>query len=351
MADPTQSIARLETLTDTLLMQVDQSEATSLRDAVGAPGSGLVISGDQAWKSATFLKDKGCTAPILVDRQAYKGKNRRPASAQFDLNWLHRQRELELPLIVPDAGYVAAGDVRGLRSLVRHAGDIENGLILLPLTDQWLYGTGLRTLLTALEGATAPVAIILEHQNDPMGVRRIFSGVLSLLRSGIKLLALRCDVSALGLLAHGAVAAAFGNTSSLRHLYPVKDGGGGFGQRREAALWPAGLALHHTDKIYDSVAAAPEDDRWRCTCRVCQGRRLDRLDHALPEEIRRHNIAALLDARRAIMAHPAGRARRNAWRNMCGTAVRHHLELSAGPVALNVPRALQHWADAEDHIG
>lgn len=348
MVDPTQPLARLETLADTLLMQVEESDAVSLREVASAPGSGLVISGAQAWKSATFLKNNGYTAPLLVDRQVYKGKKRRPASAPFDVNWINRQRELEVPLVVPDAGYVAEHDVQGLKSLVQRASDIENGLILLPVANRWLYGAGLQTLLSALKDVTAPVAMVLEHRDDPMGVDRIFFGMLSLLRSGIKLVALRCDVSALGLLAHGALAAAFGSRSSLRHLYPVTNGGGGSGPRREAALWPAGLALHHTDKVYDLVSARPDDDQWRCTCQVCQGSRLDRLDAASGEEIRRHNIAALLDTRRVIMAHPAGQPRRSAWRRMCVDAMSCHLELSAGPVALSAPRALSNWAAVND---
>jgi hypothetical protein len=325
-------------------MQVEEADALAFQAVTSTPGSGMVISGAQAWKTATFLKNRGYPSPLLVDRQVYKGKGRRPASAPFDPNWINRQRELELPLVVPDAGYVAAGDLTGLQSLVRRARDIEDGLILLPLANYWLYGAGLRMLLTELKDVTAPLAMVLEHQSDPMKVRRIFEGMLAVLRTGIEVVPMRCDVSALGLLAHGALAAAFGSRSSLRHLYPVTNGGGGGRPNREAALWPAGLALHHTDVLNDVISASPDDGSWRCLCEVCDGKRIDRLHAASNEEIRRHNAAALLDVRTQIMTLHKGEDRQRGWGRLCTDAARLHLEIGAGKVAFSAPQALSNWA-------
>lgn len=59
-----------------------------------------------------------------------------------------------------------------------------------------------------------PVALVLEHRGDPLGVARIMHGVLAILDAGISTMMLRCDVSALGLIARGALAAAYGSKTS-----------------------------------------------------------------------------------------------------------------------------------------
>ena len=81
------------------------------------------------------------------------------------------------------------------------------------------------------------------------------------------MLMLRCDSSALGLLANGALAAAYGTRTSIRHLYPSQ-GGGGNSKARESALWPAGMALHYRDLLYNAVSASPADPCWVCSCPV-----------------------------------------------------------------------------------
>ena len=74
-----------------------------------------------------------------------------------------------------------------------------------------------------MHAAGVPIALVLEHRVDPYSVARTLSGVLQLLRIGRPVLQLRCDVSGLGLLCHGAHAAAICTRSSLRHLYPQND--------------------------------------------------------------------------------------------------------------------------------
>ena len=122
-----------------------------------------------------------------------------------------------------------------------------------------------------------------------------------------------------GLLAHSALAAAYGTRSSIRHLYPVSPGGGGNTKARESALWPAGMALHYRDLLYNAVSASPHDPCWVCSCPVCGGQRLDRLDMAPLEEVRQHNTASLLDIRAEMAAVPAGQAARSGGRGGAAT--------------------------------
>lgn len=87
---------------------------------------------------------------------------------------------------------------------------------MLALANWWMYEDGLRLLFHELRDTDVPVALVLEHRNDPLRVTRILHGVVALLQANITLIMLRCDVSALGLIANGALAAAYGSKSSIR---------------------------------------------------------------------------------------------------------------------------------------
>jgi hypothetical protein len=153
---------------------------------------------------------------------------------------------------------------------------------------------------------------------------------------------LRCDISALGLMAHGAVATAFSSQTSLRHLYPIRDGGGPRGPRPESAVWPAGVALHYSDLLHDAVAASPADPRWRCNCPVCKGNRLDRLSTALTGENRAHNTASVLQLRTGLTAQ-VPTSRPALWRTWARTSQREHESVSTEAVTLDTPKAILNW--------
>jgi hypothetical protein len=329
------------TLTDHLLTQVEQADALSLSKVTAQPGGGLVVSGEQSLKVIEYMKGRGYKAHLLPDRQRYKGKNRKLAAQPFTPNWISRQRSLGLPAIVPDAGYVAAHNLPGLRSVLVRSSAIPGAIALLALANWWMYEDGLQLLRQELRDVEIPAAIVLEHKGDPLSVQRILQGLVTLLRDGNTVLVLRCDVSAIGLLANGALAAAFGSKTSIRHLYPVTKGGGGNPASRESAFWPAGTALHYHDLLYDAVSASPHDPYWECWCAVCGGRRLDRLSFSLGE-IRQHNSAGLLDLRDELAAVSAA-DRPRWWRNRCYSAQLAHAKADTAPVALSCPQSLIRW--------
>jgi hypothetical protein len=334
----------LGALTDVLLAQVLPGDAAELASIGATVGGGLVVSGDGEAKTIIrHLHARGFRQPLLPDRQRYKGRRRLPAAHPFDSNWISWQRELGLPVIVPDAGYVAEGDLHGLRSVLRNSAAVPGAIAPLALANWWLYGPGLRLLLAELDDVPIPIAVIIEHAADPFSARRILLGLLAVIRTGIPVIPLRCDVSSVGLLAHGAWAAGYGSTTALRHLYPVRDGGGGGSAGKESAFWPAGLALHYRDLLHDAVMASPTDARWTCACQICAGARLDRLATAGIYEVRRHNLACLLDLRHRIAALPVPADRVRAWSAWCRDGGHAHDAVNTGPVALTTPKALMHW--------
>jgi hypothetical protein len=343
MAQFTTQPRGLLTLTGHLLTQVEQADVLSLTEVTGRPGGGLVISGADALKIVEYLQSRGYPAALLADRQRYKGRRRKLACQPFDPDWISRQRYLGLPAIIPDAGYVAQHDLTGLRLVLQRSAEIPGAVALLALANWWMSGEGLQLLLEELRRTDVPVALVLEHRDDPLGVYRILQGVVALLRAGITLVVLRCDVSALGLIAHGAVAAAYGSRTSIRHLYPVTDGGGGGnGNARESAFWPTGMALHYRDLLYDAVTASPRDPWWECSCWVCDGKRLDRLATAPIEEVRRHSSASLLDLR-VELAGTSSADRPQWWTRRCRDGELAHIAVDTGPVALACPKSLIWW--------
>jgi hypothetical protein len=226
--------------------------------------------------------------------------------------------------------------------VLRRSAEIPGAVALLALANWWMYDEGLTLLMAELRAAAMPVALVLEHGKDPLSVSRIMHGTVAVLRAGITMLMLRCDPSALGLLANGALAAAYGTRTSIRHLYPVSGGGGRNNKARESALWPDGMALHYRDLLYDAVAASPGDPCWVCSCPVCGGKRLDRLDMAPLDEVRAHNSASLLGIRAAMAGVPAA-SRPQWWARRCRDAELAHAAVDAGPVALTCPKSLIWW--------
>jgi len=331
-------------LTDRVLTQVEPRDALGLVGVTDSPGGGMVVSGTEALQIAEYLRGRGYRQPLLVDRQRYKGKARCSADHPLDPNWITRQRRLGLAAVLPDAGYVAEGNLNGLRHVLTAPAGIEGAVAVLALANWWLHGPGLRLLLSEVTDAQTPLALVIEHAGDPLGARRILTGVLALLGTGIPVIPLRCDISALGLIAHGALAAAFGSRSSLRHLYPIRDGGGSGGERPESALWPVGLALHYRDLLHDAIATHPEaESRWDCDCSVCGGRCLDRLDTALVTEVRAHNTASILRLRTALLDHPR-QTRPGVWRSWAQRSQCEHQSVSTQAVALKTPPAILNWA-------
>ena len=263
--------------------QAEESDANSLATVTGRPGGGMVVSGAQSLQLVEHLGNLGYQAPLLADRQKYKGKRRKRASEPFDSNWISRQRRLGLPAIIPDAGYVAEADLPGLRMVLQNSEAIDGAVALLALANWWMYDAGLRLLIQELRDTDVPVALVLEHRGDPLAVARIIHGVLAILDVGITMMMLRCDVSSLGLIARGALAAAYGSKTRIKNSPTSGNGGGGGGGNpKESVLWPAGTALHYRDLLY---AGHRELDNpcWECACGICAGTRLDRLAMASVE--------------------------------------------------------------------
>jgi hypothetical protein len=83
------------------------------------------------------LKWRGYPAPLLADRQRYKGNRRKLASSHSILTGSAASGAWACPAIIPDAGYVARGDLPGLRLVLQRSAEIPGAVALLALANGW----------------------------------------------------------------------------------------------------------------------------------------------------------------------------------------------------------------------
>lgn len=344
---------RLERLRDALLVQCTAAQAhDALTLADHRPAAGVVVCTRKradAWALADAAERAGTV--LLVDAERYKGKSRLAGSQRFDPGWLRMQREADLP-VLSDSGHIAEHDVAGLDSVLGQARAHGDVIAVLPLASSWWFdrARGLPCLLDKVHDAGVPIAVVLEHRADPLSVARSLDGLLALLGVGVPVVQLRCDVSGLGLICHGAHAAAVGTSTSLRHLFPAATGGGGGGRPASISTLVGGcLSYIAIEKIALAVAADPDDSLWTaCLCPACKGRQLDTIAQA-PEHERAgrafgHALHTLFDLRDHLIGRAANQvARQQSWHEHCSSALARYDQLDAAGQGWTVPAFLRNW--------
>jgi hypothetical protein len=342
-------------LTGTLLVQCAAAEAAAVAAVADRPGAGLVLTrrvtdrnGAAAAEAVRRLRESGYRWPLLLDASRYAGSVRSVASGPFSLDWIALQRRLRLPVLT-DSGYVAEDDLLGLVSILDRARLLRDVIAVLPLQSSWLSQRGRRQfLLDRISHAGVPVAVALEHAKDPLGVQAVLAGLLELLALPVPVLLLRCDTAALGALCHGAMSAAVGTTSSLRHLYPMPRTPGRPRPPEVAAVVKQCLAYVGVDRIATATQADPDDRMWTCDCTTCKQRTLDWLATVAPRPAREraafaHSVEVLLDLRDDLCRRSSPAQRQASWRAHLVNAESRYAEVEHESRALTRPVFLGAW--------
>ncbi|MEV4286333.1 hypothetical protein AB0K40_12600 [Nonomuraea bangladeshensis] len=339
-------------LTDRLLLQIPAGQMSAVLDIIPSSAGGIVLTGEKATALHPSLRERLC-GPLLIDRRCYAGgKSRRKAGAEpISRAWLDAQRALDVPSVLTDSGYVGKEDKAALQTVLSQAKRAGADVTaVLPLHSSWLLTPWVDHLVGEICSHETPVALVLEHRSDPLGSIRAVSGLRRLLeRATVPVSLLSTDVSGLGAIAHGALWAAMGATSSLRHLYPedASPPPNTGTPRRHTLVLPL-LALMTVDKILEGVQATLEDpdlmrDVWTCDCRVCGSRTMDWLATASPTELAAHTFEPLLHLHEGIttlLPHQ----RPGSWLAKCKDAIHRHHELNAQRrLSWGVPKYLQAW--------
>lgn len=332
-----------------LLLQCRAPHAERVAQVAAAYDGGIVITGSyrDALTAASALRSRGFEGPVLCDADRYSGRARKDAAQGVQREWCRKQHDRGL-VALTDSGYLAPDDTAGLRTVLREAARQQDPTIaMLPLAAGW-FGPPARRhgLAHAIEAHGRPVAVAIEHDKDPFGAQYVLRGFLELLgATTVPILLLRCDVSALGALCHGAHAAAIGVGSALRHLYPSKPGGG---RHSGISAFIGGLlSYHRLETCERAFADTPElDHLWRCDCPVCGG--------ALPTRLAAtddpYTAATLHSLHAQLTLHAELRRSRNtrqqsisAWHESCSHALFLHDQVAELLPRWQAPANLRNW--------
>ncbi|ROT32519.1 hypothetical protein [Micromonospora sp. HM5-17] len=336
----------------TLLSQCWTDDVEAVRTIADRPGTGLVITArqgglDDVYRLARHLVEgAGYERPLLLDANRYSGTRRLPATAPFDQDWISRQRELGLPVLT-DSGYLASGDESGLITILDQTARLGDAIATLPLHLDWLTTPrGRWQLLRQVRAYGVPVAPVLEHRADPFDARGAVDGLLGLLDCGVPVVLLRSDVSALGALCCGAVAAAVGTRATLRHLTPVPSApwSGPRNPPKPSVVVPRCLAYKRLGEVGRTRRKHPEVAVWSCDCETCDGKELDwmlRLPPKRQEKLAiQHSLRTLLSLRERLVG-PRPEEDRMSWYARCGAA-----SFWLREVGWIRPSALRYWQEA-----
>lgn len=338
---------KLDGFTTSVFAQVyarDYRTAVRLTEYTGVGAVLTLLGKGPLWLQARgpALETKRRTKSLLIDANQYSGKNRKPAGAGIDPEWINQQhRELGLHWAITNSGYAAS--LEDVRTLVEAGTDLpDRSITALPMRWEVLRDEA-PTIAWHIGQQGHPVALILEHKGDPfddVDVVRALAHVIQ--RSGNPVLLLRSDVSALGAISHGAVAGAVGGTG-LRHIYPKVKGPGG--PPPLSFVIPDLLGYYTQTRFEKAFTRDPGHRAWSCRCWFCGGRTLDWLANQPKEtqsrNVMSHSVSALAQVAERLAAHPDPAA---GWTEMCAAAQQVHSEIANPSGSPWIPKlALQHW--------
>jgi hypothetical protein len=189
-----------------------------------------------------------------------------------------------------------------------------------------------------------PIATIFAGYEDPLGTKEQLRGAVELIQAADIAMVLRCDLSAAGLMAHGASCGAIGVSSSVRHLYlPSRRKH----NRRSHYLFVPSIANWMKVSFVEYTEAEPDlDDLFRCACEVC-GPDGDVRQLLLPDAgedmLDRHSVAAAVSLARRVIGSAAPT---DQWHAVCFRAEEAYARLKQlgveGPAR---PSVLGAWLD------
>ncbi|MFT3834958.1 MAG: hypothetical protein QM711_16850 [Micropruina sp.] len=264
---------------------------------------------------------------ILLDANCYSGKGRR-VDTRLNPHWVTAQRRAGLRAQLTDSPYLPAGDRDALTAILGQASRLGDGTVcVLALPLDWVT-RDVEFLAEVINREGVPVALALEHAKDPLGVAKAVTGLAHLLdTSRVKIGMLRSDLSVIGAVAFGASWGAVGATSALRHIYPIKEGGGGR-PATISALVPSCMAYRSLEMIAAGIAASPDNEiPWRCSCRFCTGLTIEPI--ASSAAAYRHSLAAIALLGERVLMGPSVLARKHTWLQTCNHAQTVNLDISA----------------------
>lgn len=280
---------------------------------------------------AAHRKVAGDTGTVLVDANRYYGASRLPASAPLSLDWLQRQWDAGITWAITDSGYIDRNADDDLNTLFAGADDLARKtkgrfFLAVPADNHWVT-TRAADLRTVVEQHGIPVIYLFGSTGDPLASKKAVEGLLYLLDSAVPSALMRTDQAAIGALAGNAVFGAMGTSTSLRHIYPPRNGGGFSPSPFPSALLPQGLSFHRIDTLGRAIALSPDELHWICSCERDQGARLDSIvdaTHAFT-----HSLLSLTDVARHVLSGGDRDKSLASWGALCRNAQFVHIDIES----------------------
>lgn len=279
---------------------------------------------------------------VLLDAQRYSGKARSRGVEPHDLTWTEHQHQLGLLWALTDSGYIGEVDRVALEATLaegaRHRGAT---VVALPLHASWLTRHA-DEVRDRIDRAGLPVALMLEHTDDPFELKGAVPGLLEVLRCRVPVSLLRCDVSAVGALAHGAAVGGVGTATSLRHIFPVRErSGGGANRGKPAAVVPRALVYKQLDRIREATRVLDDETVWSCDCLFCGNQSISWIIDA--DDAFTHSLATLAALTDYVLSSPDPVG---TWRSKCHVAQCILLDIESRGLDWKVPRFFGRWLSA-----
>ena len=259
------------------------------RMAYAQATSGVVLRGDAGAEAAARLRAAGYGGRLWLDPAAYEKRDVPQRETLFGDYWHVRQDELGVAEPISPGSYVAKGDVEMLKRGLGVGGawvSEAGGRLSLALEAGWLTND-LGTLIEELQAVGLPLALAFSDPNDPLGLRGAVSGFVELLNSVDDIVVLRCDLGAIGAVAHGASLGAFGTSTGVRHAVQPDQKPGGNPNDRSPSVFLPKLLDFRLGSLLDSF---PREASPTCELECCEGAVLRRFNgEHMNAEARRHN--------------------------------------------------------------
>lgn len=303
----------------------------------------LILTGG-AGKLAWDLRSSHPDLPFLVDPGGYQVKARRPGMTPGEQLGVGASRSITAGVLIEDLEDVRRHmDTVILRRQSATASSDPDGLVSISVT-----GHVLRDAVEAVSdvmSAAGGTYLTLTGSNDPLELAGTVPALLELLRRHPSTMLARCDLGALGAVAHGAPWSTIGLTATYRHN---PSGGGGTRNDDSPSLFVRTLMGFKKPTLLDQWRALDPDVEHDITCEwgCCEGASLTRfVDPARWGEAMRHNAESLMGVATEVLACPPGR-RAAKFTSLMRNAEFQSERLRARGLAVSVPRQIKQWSAA-----
>lgn len=285
---------------------------------------GVILRGETGRRQAAKLRKSGFGGRIWLDPAAYDRPAATRAATLWD-PWHQQQQEIGVAEFISPGSHVQGYSLTALKDALRTeslwAGRF-GGRASLALASPWLT-TGLGDLIRELQSARMPLALAFCHRYDPLGSAAAVRGLVNVLRNVPDVAIVRCDIGALGAIAHGAALGAIGTSSTVRHVFPPDQTGGG--PANGPSVFIPELLDYRPGPFLDEL---PEQASPRCPYECCDNQRLRRFNtNRLGSEATRHNRISISRIAEALLEQqPADRPAH--FKRLCQNAVHSAATLS-----------------------